>query len=105
MKKASKLQTKAAPAKKANLKAGVKKAASTVSPKLSSNHNETLLTRLLQDFLENADTERHHMKKASKLQTKAVPAKKANLKVGVKKAASTVSPKLAGNHNETLLTR
>jgi hypothetical protein len=44
------------------------------------------------------------MKKASKLETKA-PAKKANLKVAVKKAASTVSPKLAGNHNETLLTR
>ena len=45
------------------------------------------------------------MKKASKLQTKAVPAKKANLKVGVKKAASTVSPKLSSNHNETLLIR
>ena len=44
------------------------------------------------------------MKKASKIETKAA-AKKANLKVGVKKAASTVSPKLAGNHNETLLTR
>jgi hypothetical protein len=45
------------------------------------------------------------MKKASKLQTKAVPAKKANLKAGVKKAASTVSPRLSSNHNETLLTR
>jgi hypothetical protein len=44
------------------------------------------------------------MKKASKLETKA-PAKKANLKVAVRKAASTVSPKLSSNHNETLLTR
>lgn len=45
MKKAMKMGTKAAPAKKANVKAAVKKAASTVSPKLSANHNETLLTR------------------------------------------------------------
>jgi hypothetical protein len=45
MKTKSKIQTKAAPAKKANLKGTVKKAASTVSPKLSANHNETLLTR------------------------------------------------------------
>jgi hypothetical protein len=44
------------------------------------------------------------MKKASKLETKA-PAKKANLKVAVKKTATTVSPRLAANHNETLLTR
>ncbi len=44
------------------------------------------------------------MKKASKIETKAA-AKKANLKVGVKKAASTVSPKLSSNHNETLLIR
>jgi hypothetical protein len=43
MKKAMKTETKAAPAKRANVKAAVKKAASTVSPKLSSNHNETLL--------------------------------------------------------------
>ncbi len=44
MKKAIKMETKAAPAKKANVKATVTKAASTVSPKLSANHNETLLT-------------------------------------------------------------
>jgi hypothetical protein len=43
------------------------------------------------------------MKKAIKAETKAAPAKKANLKVAVKKAASTVSPKIAMNHNETLL--
>jgi hypothetical protein len=45
------------------------------------------------------------MKKAIKAETKSAPAKKSNLKVAVKKAASTVSPKLAGNHNETLLVR
>jgi hypothetical protein len=45
------------------------------------------------------------MKKASKIETKAAPAKKAGVKVAVKKAASTVSPKLSSNHNETLLTR
>ena len=45
------------------------------------------------------------MKKASKVQTKTAPATKANLKVAVKKAASTVSPKISSNHNETFLTR
>jgi hypothetical protein len=45
MKNAMKTEAKAAAAKKANVKAAVKKAASTVSPRLSSNHNETLLTR------------------------------------------------------------
>ena len=40
MKKATKVEPKAA--KKPNLKAAVKKAASTVSPRLSANHNETL---------------------------------------------------------------
>jgi hypothetical protein len=45
------------------------------------------------------------MKKVAKMQPKAAAAKKANLKVGVKKAASTVSPRLAANHNETMLTR
>jgi hypothetical protein len=43
------------------------------------------------------------MKKAIKAETKAAPAKKSNLKVAVKKAASTVSPKLSSNHNETIL--
>jgi hypothetical protein len=43
------------------------------------------------------------MKKASKVETNVVLAKKANVKAVVKKAASTVSPKLSANHNETLL--
>jgi hypothetical protein len=45
MKKATITEVKAAPAKKASLKAAVTKAAATVSPKLASNHNETLLVR------------------------------------------------------------
>ena len=45
------------------------------------------------------------MKKASKVQTKAGPAKKANVKVAATKTASTVSPKLSSNHSETFLTR
>jgi hypothetical protein len=45
------------------------------------------------------------MKKASKIATTAEPAKKVAAKVAVKKTASTASPKLASNHNETLLTR
>jgi hypothetical protein len=45
MKKASKIETKAAPAKKAGAKAAVTKTGSAVAPKLSSNHNETFLTR------------------------------------------------------------
>ena len=44
MKKASKL-VKAVPEKKVSVKAAVKKTPSTISPKLSANHNETLLTR------------------------------------------------------------
>jgi hypothetical protein len=45
------------------------------------------------------------MKKASRIETKSAPAKSTVAKIGVKKTATTVSPRLAGNHNETLLTR
>jgi hypothetical protein len=45
------------------------------------------------------------MKKAIKTEMKAAPSKKATPKVAVKKTATTVSPRLAANHNETLLTR
>ena len=45
MKKAMKLEAKTGPAKKVGDKAAVKKTASTVSPKISTNHNETLLAR------------------------------------------------------------
>ena len=43
------------------------------------------------------------VKKAIKLEMKAAPTKKASLKAAVKKTASAVSPKLASNHNETIL--
>jgi hypothetical protein len=45
MKKASRIETKTASAKKAGVKATVKKTSSAVAPKLSANHNETFLTR------------------------------------------------------------
>ncbi|HXM16199.1 MAG TPA: hypothetical protein VN933_13230 [Candidatus Eremiobacteraceae bacterium] len=45
------------------------------------------------------------MKKASKIEAKTAPAKKANVKIAAKKTATTVSPRLAANHNETLHTR
>ena len=44
------------------------------------------------------------MKKAIKMETRT-PGKKTTMKVAVKKAASTVSPKISSNHNETLLAR
>jgi len=35
--------------------------------------------------------------------TKAASTRKLNLKVGIKKTAATVMPRLAGNHNQILL--
>jgi len=45
------------------------------------------------------------MKSQTKATAKTPPSKKANLKVPTKKSTSVLSPRLASNHNETLLVR
>jgi hypothetical protein len=45
MKSQTKATAKTPPSKKANLKVPIKKSTSVLSPKLSANHNETLLAR------------------------------------------------------------